>query len=55
MKTPDEWLCSSGGALAHDLFLDLAQAVLAEEDLVADEEGRRAEGAALEGGTGCWP
>src|SRR6516225_2734653 len=32
--------------LRHDLFLDVAQAVLAEKDLFADEEGRRAEGTA---------
>src|SRR6516164_2895933 len=29
--------------LRDDLFLDIAQAVLAKENLVADEEGRRAE------------
>src|SRR5258708_915311 len=32
--------------LLNDLFLDLAQSILAEEHLVADEEGRRAELAA---------
>jgi hypothetical protein len=31
---------------ADDLRLDVAQSVLAEEDFVADEEGRTAEGAA---------
>ena len=34
--------------LGDDLVFDLAQTVLAEEDLVADEEGGRAEGAARE-------
>src|SRR6266496_2150061 len=33
-------------------FLDFAQLFLAEEHLPADEEGRRAEGAALDGGLG---
>src|SRR6516164_749951 len=32
--------------LRHDFFLDVAQAVLAEKDFVADKEGRRTEGAA---------
>jgi hypothetical protein len=34
--------------LGHDLLLDVAQAVLAEVDLVADEERGDAEGAAFE-------
>jgi hypothetical protein len=33
-------------ARREDHFLDVAQPVFAEEDLVADEEGGRAEGAA---------
>src|SRR6266581_7634963 len=38
------------GAGADDLFLDVAQPILAEEDLLADEEGRAAERAARDRG-----
>src|SRR5215471_10031552 len=34
--------------LRDNLFLDVAQAVLAKEDLLADEEGRRTERAAID-------
>ena len=36
----------------HDRLFNLAQAVLAEVHLLADEEGRRAEDTALDGGVG---
>src|SRR5262245_39860100 len=42
-------LALSCGELRDDLFLDLADAVLAEEDLVADVEGGRTERAARHG------
>src|SRR5277367_206429 len=40
---------SAGG---YDRFLDVAQAILAEENFVADVKGRRAKGAALDGTIG---
>ena len=41
-------LAMTGESLSRHHFLDFAQLLLAEEYLVADEEGRRAEGAALD-------
>src|SRR5438552_11804548 len=42
----------SGRLFARDHFLDLAKLLLAEKHFLADEEGRRAERAALDGGLG---
>src|SRR6266403_2989421 len=47
-----EKLRSGGDPLVEDLFLHLAQPILAEEKFVADQEGGRTEGAFLEGALG---
>src|SRR6267142_684981 len=39
-------VCGSAATRLQDLFLDVAQPVLAEKDLVADKEGGRTKGAA---------